>query len=301
MSAFVSNIANLWNDETQNRQIFNWSNILSEWNNSLTMHPYVQTVIDNLKVTSDPNSSYDFPLSHFQKFLNWEREGLTWFIYEVVTMRYMFGGETRLDYVRDLVTMDEVHLDEGFPVFPGSPKNHRTVRQWLENNLSTEELEYVDMMPSLAPSTPVRSSTPAQAEPRAPIVVRLRNSVERDTRPVSTYGQIEIIVTKKNSKQDCQILIKKQDKLFEEHYSLSYTDKGDGFHTKSRNMTRTQILNYLSSTLRLLSVDEEPFEGVQVTLPNAPSVLLPINMDSYSRTLIYDAVEGVMDNWPVRV
>ena len=301
--------SNIWSSDQQNRQIFNWGSILSEWNDSLTMHPYVQTVIDNLKATSDPNSDYNFPLSHFSKFLNWERAGLTWFLYEVVTMRYIWG-ESRLDYVAELIDMDEIELDEGFPFFPGSPRNYRTVRRFLHDSLNAEELEYLDMMPSLithqddvimesAPATPSRRPTVAE-EPRAPLIVRLHPDVVRDTSTPS-YGQIEINVLRKNSKKDNVIYITKQHKLFDEHYTIKYSDKQDSYVTSTKDVTREGVLNYLSTVLRLLAVDTQPFESVQLTVPNAPTVMLPIDMDSYSRTLFYDAVESVMDNWPVRL
>ncbi len=304
MSAFVSNTELLWDNDVQNRQVFNWTEILRQWNESLTLHPYVQTVIDNLKVTSDPNSSYDFPLSHFQKFLNWEREGLTWFLYEVVTMRYMWGGETRLDYVRDLIEMDEIHLDEGFPTFPGSPKNYRTVRKFLQDSLSSEELEYVEMMPELVTPTPTTPSRPIRTEvPSAPARLSLR--VERDVTTTS-YPPIEIRVIRKNDKHanDDMIVISKNTRLFEETYALTYKDCADKKSRKTfvaKDMTRSQVFDYLSTTLRILAVDEEPFSSIQLMVPNAPSVMLPIDMDSYSRTLVYDAVESVMDAWPVRV
>ena len=275
------------------------------------MHPYIQTVLDNLKAASNPDDQdHDFPLSHFQKFLNWEREGLTWFLYEVVTMRYMWGG-TRLDYVRDLVAMDEIHLDEGFPTFPGSPKNHRTVRKFLQDSLSADELELVDMMPALVPqTTPVTPSRPIRRQSEAP------NAPERPHRPYRplevtvgslennspSYGQIEILLLRKNQKNDDKILIKKYNRLFEESYSVTYMDRANSakrFTYLSANMTRQQVLDYLSTTLRLLAVDEEPYSNVQLNLPGAPPVMLPIDMDSYTRNLFYDSVENTMNAWPI--
>ena len=180
------NRSNIWSVETQNRQVFNWESILSEWNNSLSMHPYVQTVIDNLKATSDPNSTTDFPLSHFIKFLNWERAGLTWFLYEVVSMRYMWG-ESRLDYVRELVAMDEIELDRGFPSFPGSPKEYRTVRRFLRDSLNAEELEVVDMMPRLiAPQEDVEMESAPSTKSRRTVALRSRVSISGSISVAST-------------------------------------------------------------------------------------------------------------------
>ena len=326
MAAFVSNLRNIWSSYEQGRQIFNWKSILEEWNQSLNLHPYVQTVIDNLKIASDPNEDRDFPLAHFKKFLNYERDGLTWFLYEVVTMRYMFGGETRLDYVADLVASDAIVLDEGFPTFPGSPKNHRTVRQFLNENLSEDEREFVDMMPALVPpslsvtnpssplSTPSTPSTPyrpirsasSEEATRAPIIVRHRpliveRSADADD-AFPSYPYIELRVIPENHKKDKDhiIHIKKQQKLFEEHYTVSYKDGLDGLSTVTKNMTRSQVLHYLSTTFRLLSVDTAPEQHIQLSLPNAPTVFLPIKNDSYTRDLVYDAVEGMMDNWSIR-
>ena len=316
MAAFVSNMNNIWSSDQQNRQIFNWGSILQTWNDSLNMHPYVQTVIDNLKIASDPNEDHDIPLAHFKKFLNYESAGLTWFLYEVVTTRYMFGGETRLDYVTDLVEMNEVHLDEGFPIFPGSPKTHCTVRKFLQDNLSEEELEFVDLMPQLVapspaapatpatpaiPSTPSRPTRPAQETPNAPIIVRHRPIVvhrdaEEDT---PSYSRIELRVIPDGTtkEKDHMIHIKKQQKLFEEHYTLRYKDGVDGFNSITKDMTRRQVIHYLSTMFRLIAVDTDPNQHIQLSLPNAPTVMLPVQMNSYTRDLVYDAVEGVMDNW----
>jgi hypothetical protein len=51
----------------------------------------------------------------------------------------------------------------------------------------------------------------------------------------------------------------------------------------------------------MLTVDEEPFESVQFTLPSMPTIMVsPENLTSQTRDLIYDSVEATMAYWPVR-
>jgi hypothetical protein len=131
---------------SQNVRVFNWRELLEDWDNSLTMNPRVQTVVDNLRAACNPDCPQDLPLSHFLTYLNDEPEALKWFLYECVAMRWMWG-EVRLDYVGEL--MNRVDLDSTFPVFPGSTGNQRTIRQFLEDHLTPEEKRVVDLMPPL--------------------------------------------------------------------------------------------------------------------------------------------------------
>jgi hypothetical protein len=67
-------------------------------------------------------------------------------------------------------------------------------------------------------------------------------------------------------------------------------------------VNRAAVINFLSLTLRLITVDEQPFESVQFTLPSMPAILVsPHNLSSQTRDLIYDSVEATMDFWPVYV
>jgi hypothetical protein len=54
--------------------------------------------------------------------------------------------------------------------------------------------------------------------------------------------------------------------------------------------------------LRMLTIDEKPFEYLQVSLPSMPTILLkPQNLTSQARDLIYDSMEMTMDDWPITV
>ena len=49
------------------------------------------------------------------------------------------------------VSVPEVKLDEGFPVFPGSPLSVRTVRRFLKDSLSEEEQEFIGLSNTRVP------------------------------------------------------------------------------------------------------------------------------------------------------
>jgi hypothetical protein len=277
----------LWNINSQPRRVFGWTDILASWDDSLTMPPYVQTVIDNLRAVSDTNSNRDYPLEHFTNFLNDEQDGLKWFLYELITMRWMWG-DARLDYVRHLV--DEIEdLDSFFPNFVGSPRQTQTVREFIERNLNDDEQEFVNMLPSLVSAQqayipPVqRCAPPAEQTDVArfpPITLRfLRKSGARDTR---------------GKKDDVLSIYKTR-----AGYNLVYNDKDSDVKTYTRDLTQEQVLQRLSNSLRLVTLDEDPFDSVQLLVPNAPSILLgPDALTSSVRDLFYDTIEAAMEEWP---
>jgi hypothetical protein len=289
----------LWDNEEQNVNVFNWNEILEEWNESLTMHPYVQTVVDNLKAVSDPDSEYDFPLSHFLKYLNWEKDGLTWFLYEVVSMRWMWG-ESRLDFVKELVQRPEIKIDEGFPFFPGSPRNFRTVRKFLTDSLSEDELDYVEM-----PSLPNRLSTPATPPRPARVrsvlpIIPPRAAPRAPVKAVKKYSDMNIFLQRPDKNGEGQpddvIYITKNSYFL---YTITYKDGIDGSKHKFVDQDYQDVLAYVRNVVNLNRFDNEGFQFVQLTCPGAPSVLLPQYVTADERDLMYDALERTLKNWPL--
>jgi hypothetical protein len=267
------------------------------------MPPYVERILANLKEASNPDSDHNPPLSRFLSYLNHEQEGLAWFLYECISTRWMYGS-VRLDYIRSLV--DEIeNLDGKFPLFPGSPQG-KTIRQFVQENLETDELAYVQMMPPLVYETPVRSARAnysyAQRAPRratasvAPQVVRTLSQQFESLTPQKSCILIHFI-RKKDESQDDVLKISKNS---EDSYTISYTDKQSNMKSKKSSLTRVEVINFLRLTLRMLTVDEEPFQSVQFTLPSMPAIMVsPKNLSSQTRDLIYDSVEATMDSWPV--
>lgn len=279
----------LWNINSQLRRVFGWTDILASWDDSLTMHPYVQTVLDNLRSASDPVNGRDFPLEHFTNFLNEEQDGLKWLVYEIITMRWMHG-EPRLDYLRRLVDRIE-DLDSFFPNFVGSPRQTQTVREFVERSLTDDEQEFVNMMPPLvrpaqqAYVPPVQRRAPPPAEQMdvtrfPPIVLRfLRKSGLRDTSG-KTDDVLSIYKTRVG-------------------YNLVYNDQDSCQKTYTRDLTQEQVMQRLSNALRLVTVDDDPFDSVQLLVPNAPSILLnPDALTSSVRDLFYDTIEAAIEEWP---
>lgn len=315
----------LWNPNgAQVTRIFGWAELLEDWTNNINSSPYIDIVRNNLRFATEFPNSYAFPLTHFTNFLNQEQEGIKWLIYEICAVRWMFG-RICVNYLRELVDMVD-SLDSGFPAFLGSPGETTTVREFLEGQLTEDELEFVAMMPRLVsmpvpppvyrtqpqeqawtdswsppspprvprswtiPNTPVRAPRPASAAPapcskRTPILLRfIRNCKDK----ASNDDVIRIVPSSNPNATDS--------------YTVVFTDGEADTKARSHNFTQAEVVRYLSNALRLVELDESPYQTVQVILPNMPMVLIsPGNLTSQTRDLIYDSVETTMRHWPKHV
>lgn len=243
-----------------------------------------------------------------------------------------------LNYIRSLV--DEIEdLDARFPVFPGSPYG-QTIREFVNANLNADELEEVQMLPQLVPQydsdsyrTPTRptrahysyaQNTPSAAVRRTRVQLTVpqtqqaqqaqqtQSSVPRVSRTLSEqFAELYAAKPRKqaiqvrfirsmNSKNGSDDDIVSITQVSEDSYNINYNDKEANLKTKTHSVPRAGVISFLSMTLRMLSVDEEPFETIQFTLPSMPTILIsPENLTSQTRDLIYDSVEATMNYWPV--
>jgi len=287
----------IWSRFSTSR-VFNWSSILSEWNNSLMMPEYVQVVLENLKEACNADSTHDPTLAQFLRYLNNEQEGIAWFLFEAVTHRWMWSTP-RLDYVRELLDqLDD--LDGYFPVFPGSPGYSQTIRQWVTENLDEEDLEYVNMMPALAPmnnnwtyQTPTRR--PTTASTNAP-----RREAATTTPTKTRYLPIEFRILRSSDKKNDDVI--RITNPGGDLFNVIYNDQNSNVKSKATDLTQARVIDFLSITFRMLSLDNEPYENVQVILPGFPSIMVtPEDLCSQTRELIYEGVQAVMDAWPETV
>jgi hypothetical protein len=296
----------LWSTHS-NARVFDWKELLEEWHESLDMPHYVQVLIENLKEACNPDSEFDPLLSQFLTYLNHEEAGLTWFLYELVTHRWMWA-DIRLDFVRDLV--DEIeNLDACFPRFPGSPWTSKTIRQWLNENLSSEELEVVQMMPPLEAPTYASYSyqTPQRTErtyevPPTPSRPS-RSSAAPSTVPVkSQHASMMFLLQREgeSEKMDDKIYIFKEESY--DSYTIRYSEGDSKIKFVNSSLSGAKVIDTMRKILRMLTIDEKPFEYLQVSLPSMPTILLkPQNLTSQARDLIYDSMEMTMDDWPITV
>lgn len=303
----------LWSSYS-NARIFEWKELLEEWHDSLEMPHNVQVVLENLKAASNNNSDFDPPLSQFLNYLNHEEAGLAWFLYELVTHRWMWSS-IRVDFVRDLV--DEIeNLDGCFPRFPGSPWTTKTIRQWLTENLTADELDQVQMMPPLE-APPAYTSYSYQTPQRAPRTYTAPPAPERLSRSYATGGYDEpapapvqkprhgamIFYLQREGEgeeSDDKIYVNKEDSY--DSYTLTYGDGQSKIKFRSCGLSGTKVIESVRKILRMLTIDEKPFEYLQVSLPSMPTILIkPENLTSQTRDLIYDSMEDTMDAWPVLV
>jgi hypothetical protein len=308
----------LWRSNNSHR-VYGWVQILNEWNATLEQAPYVETVIENIRAATNQAGDHSPRLSQFLTYVNYEQDAMKWLLYEFIAIRWLWGS-IRLDYVRGI--LDEIDsLDSHFPAFPGSPSC--TIRQFVQSNLDEEELEYVQMMPALVPMTPLRyaqppalrrrSSTRAAAD-NSPIYPTLSErfaaSASASAPAPSTHSAkcippIMIRVIRSMEAKDSDDVIKITPKKAtgengEKLFTITYNDQDSSVNTKMKKMDESAVLQYLSNFLRLLVVDEEPFESVQFTFPTLPTVLVtPKNLTSQTRELVYETVETMVANWPV--
>lgn len=251
---------------------FDWVSILSNWSSSRVTPMPVKRVLDVLHAATNPNSSQSPPLRQFLRFFNYpeEKDGVYWFLYETVAVRWMFGT-IRMDYVRSLTNL--LSVDVPFPVFPGSPQN-QTVRQYLREHLTNDEMASLDLE---AP----------------PVVAR---------RPVSAPypgALLRIIRNGNDSSQDDRITIRK---TAENTYEFVYIDPCGTVNCKMVGLRSIDVIHQLRYILNFLVIDCMPFESVQVMIPGLPSIMLLTNsINSACRDTIYDAMEKTMTNWPVTV
>lgn len=310
----------LWRTNNSHR-VYGWLQILNEWNATLEQAPYVETVVENIRAATNQAGDHSPRLSQFLTYVNYEQDAMKWLLYEFIAIRWMWGS-IRLDYVRGV--LDEIDsLDSYFPAFPGSPTC--TIRQFVEANLDEEELEYVQMMPALVPTTPLRSTTFAAPPPlrrqsstraatdNSPIYPtlseRFASSSASASAPQGTQAKrvppimIRVIRSLEANNRDDVIKItpkKATDENGEKLFTITYNDQDSSFSTKVKKMDEAAVMQYLSNFLRLLTVDEEPFESVQFTFPTLPTVLVtPKNLTSQTRELVYETVETMVANWPV--
>jgi hypothetical protein len=285
----------MWSHSSQNSRVFGWTSILAAWNQGSNPQE-VSTLLDNLSRDHCP------PVGHFFTYLNEEQDGLKWFIYECVASSWMWNTGPRLLFIRETLDLIE-NLESTFPPFPGSPCGTQTVRQFLTENLSNDQLAYINMMPTLvhfgasAASAGIAAFAGAAAASAPPTAARV--ALHRGQR----NGHIRFHVIRdvaSNGKTDDVITIHK---VGEDRYSYTYKDATSMSKKKEcvhPNLSGSDVISMLRNLFNLLLLDVEPFQRLQVMLPTTPSILLKMSsLDSTTRDHLYDSVETVMKNWPV--
>jgi len=291
-------MTNIWSS-TSSRRIFDWKNILEDWKHGTTTPYAVECVLDNLRSALNPSSSYSPRLSQFLTFLNNEQEGIAWFLFECITLRWLWG-DIHLEYVRNLV--DEIdNLDGFFPSFPGSP--NCTIRKFVTDNLSADELDYIQMLPPLEDEKEQEEEfiTP----PRIQRHVASKKNVSTATSPApapredpSTCIMIRLIRDTQEKKDDDAIYIKRN--AISNLYEIRYKDPDSKLNMNVYSITSDVVIRHMKLFLRMLTLDEEPFKAVQFSLPCLPTIVVtPKNLTSQTRDLIYDSMELTMENWPI--
>jgi len=291
---------NIWNS-TSSRRIFGWKDILRTWKNNHTTPHAVECILDNLRGALNPSSTYSPRVSQFLTFLNNEQEGIAWFLFECISLRWMWG-DIHLEYVRELV--DEIdNLDTQFPAFPGSP--NCTIRKFVTDNLSADELDYIQMMPPLEEEllTPLRNppriqrSVPAAPSRQEPL---LENNAVDASRGDDCNTLMQIRLIRNINKKDIDEVVNIKRNSITSLFEVRHFDRSSGLHMNNYSMTSDAVIRHMKLFLRMLTVDEEPYTSVQFSLPCMPTILVsPKNLTSQTRDMIYDSMALTMESWPV--
>lgn len=88
-------------------------------------------------------------------------------------------------------------------------------------------------------------------------------------------------------------------KLGENSVRVVYTEKtDDGVTTDVMTFSYYQLLGYLHRAFFLLSLDDDPFQSMQVILPGYPMSLIPVAEIKKHTPVILELVMSVCLTWP---
>ena len=149
------------------------------------------------------------------------------------------------------------------------------------------------LMDSSLISLEARMMPPLGAPPRIQRVSTARRlDFEEKKRP-----SIEIRVIRNNDDSACDDVIKINPS--DNTFNITYKDRHSNLNMKTYLVGSNGVIQYLKMMLRLLSIDEEPFEQVQFNIPCLPAIMVsPSELTSQTRDLVYDSVQMTLDNWP---
>ena len=331
----VMNTKNLWNIYTPPTSIIGWKDILQEWDESVSMHRNVEVIIDNLRAASDYKSyQFNTPLDHFLRYLNYEPDAVQWFIYEVIAMRWMWG-ESRLDFIQSIIhhISNPVNLENTFCDFIGSPRDSMTLRKFLTEHLSPEEVDFLNLPPPLRtptypPAGPIvsekkkkkkslkitatfdedndvfyRAVTASSASNSSSANVEDTTEIEQSRpkkmkqTPFYSSVLLRFIADKDQDKSEdeCLYIEKVGDDLYDIHYHI----QSIGRKRTQFNMSSHDVHKYISAVLRMMHLDADPYASIQFEVPHMPAVLLSPKLASEDRNILYDALDNTFSNWPL--
>jgi hypothetical protein len=143
-----------------------------------------------------------------------------------------------------------------------------------------------------------------QQERLSAVVEKMKETISKDEYNNSveemsvSYVPFVIRFNRESQKDDVIRIFKATDD--DDLYNILFSDNESNIQHHIRCASRQHVLNYISSSLRLLRFDHDPYENVQVQIPAGPSILLNPKVPIRVRETIYDCIETCMDNWPIR-
>lgn len=109
------------------------------------------------------------------------------------------------------------------------------------------------------------------------------------------------IVLWRNNKKDDTIHIARHE-VEKSLYSVKYRDKDSGY-TYYFEDTWEEVEAYLSQIFAVLPLDQDPFTGVQFSLPAYPSIVVKASQTTDENVMapIWSMIESVVRGWPALI
>lgn len=114
------------------------------------------------------------------------------------------------------------------------------------------------------------------------------------------HRPIQIRFIRKGAPDPSRDDILKVTKVGENSMRIVYTEKNvhDEF-TDYLHVSYAQFIAYIYRTILLLTLDEDPFQSVQLFVPAYPTVLLSVGALKENTGYILEMLTNTMSNWPV--
>ena len=113
---------------------------------------------------------------------------------------------------------------------------------------------------------------------------------------MSSVSPIQIILQRRSEKDDVVSIWPREEEGF---FDVVYEDK-DSKAKYAFADSWDNVVAYLAQIFAVLSIDRQPFQGVQFTLPAYPAILLEVRevTDESKMQPVWSMIESVACGWP---
>ena len=114
------------------------------------------------------------------------------------------------------------------------------------------------------------------------------------------HRSIQIRFIRRGSNDPARDDILKISKVGENSLRIVYTEKNEyDLFTDYLHVNYTQMLAYVCRTITLLTLDEDPFQSVQIFIPGYPTVMFNVTALKEHTGYILELITSTLWNWPI--